>query len=92
MAFKEYPYNAPIQGSAADILKKAMVDIDKEFEIKNLKSKMLLQIHDELVFNVIKDEEDIVKDIVRDKMENVYKLSVPLKVDISIGNDLYEAK
>ena len=84
--------NTPIQGSAADILKKAMVDIDKEFSSRKLKSKMLLQIHDELVFNVIRDEEKIVKDIVRDIMENVYKLSVPLKVDISIGNDLYEAK
>ncbi|MEE3343641.1 MAG: DNA polymerase I [Bacilli bacterium] len=84
--------NTPIQGSAADILKKAMVDIDKEIKYRQLNSKMLLQIHDELVFNVVKDEEDIVKEIVRDKMENVYKLSVPLKVDISIGNDLYEAK
>ncbi|MBR3161227.1 MAG: DNA polymerase I [Bacilli bacterium] len=84
--------NTPIQGSAADILKKAMVDIDKEFDKRNLKSKMLLQIHDELVFNVIREEEAIVKEIVRDIMENVYKLSVPLKVDISIGKDLYEAK
>lgn len=84
--------NTPIQGSAADILKKAMIDIDKEFRLRNLKSSMLLQIHDELIFNVIKEEEDIVKNIVKDKMENVYKLSVPLKVDISIGKDLYEAK
>ena len=84
--------NTPIQGSAADILKKAMIDIDKEFSLKKLKSKMLLQIHDELVFNVFKEEEEIVRDIVRKKMENVYKLSVPLKVDISVGNDLYEAK
>ena len=53
---------------------------------------MLLQIHDELVFNVVRDEEKIVKEIVKNKMENVYKLSVPLKVDISVGNNLYEAK
>ena len=84
--------NTPIQGSAADILKKAMVDIDKEFDKRNLKSKMLLQIHDELVFNVVNDEVDIVKSIVKEIMEHVYKLSVPLEVDISFGNDLYEAK
>ncbi len=84
--------NTPIQGSAADILKKAMIDIDREFKSKGLKSKMLLQIHDELIFNVVRDEIDIVKDIVKNVMENVYELSVPLKVDISMGNDLYEAK
>ena len=84
--------NTPIQGSSADILKKAMVEIDNIFEKKGLKSKMLLQIHDELIFNVVSSEEDIVKNIVKDTMENVYKLSVPLKVEISMGNNLYEAK
>ena len=84
--------NTPIQGSAADILKKAMVDIYNEFESRKLKSKMLIQVHDELIFNVYNDELDEVRKIVKDKMENVYKLSVPLKVDINIGSTWYDAK
>ena len=84
--------NTPIQGSAADILKKAMVDLYIEMTKRNLKSKILIQVHDELVLNVYKDELEEVKELVRDKMENVIKLSVPLKVDIEIGNDWYEAK
>ena len=84
--------NTPIQGSASDILKKAMIDIYEEFNKEGLKSKMLLQIHDELVFNVIKEEEEKVKEIVIKRMEGAYKLNVPLKVDVSFGNDLYESK
>ena len=84
--------NTPIQGTAADILKKAMVEIFDEFNKKGLKSKMLIQVHDELVFNVLKSELDEVKKIVKDKMENTIKLSVPLKVDIEVGNNWYEAK
>ena len=84
--------NTPIQGSSADILKMAMISIDREFSKRRLKSKMLLQIHDELVFNVCNDEVDEVKFIVKDIMENIYKLSVPLVVEISIGKDLYDAK
>jgi len=84
--------NTPIQGTAADILKKAMVEIYDEFNRRNLKSKMLIQVHDELVFNVIKSELDEVKKIVKDIMENTFKLNVPLKVDIEIGNNWYEAK
>ena len=84
--------NTPIQGSGSDILKKAMIDIDTEFKNKNIKSKMLLQIHDELVFEVKEDEIEIVKEIVKEKMENAFKLSVPLIVDINLGKDLYEAK
>ena len=84
--------NTPIQGTAADILKKAMVEIYDEFNKRNLKSKMLIQVHDELVFNVLNDELEVVKKIVKDKMENTIKLSVPLKVDIEIGNNWYEAK
>ena len=84
--------NTPIQGSAADILKKAMIDIYNEFNKLKLKSKMILQIHDELIFNVIKEEEEKVKEIVIKYMEGAYKLNVPLKVDISVGNNLYEAK
>lgn len=84
--------NTPIQGTSADILKKAMVEIYREFEKRNLKSKMLIQVHDELVFNVLKDEEEVVENIVRDIMENTYKLSVPLVVDINKGTDWYDAK
>jgi DNA polymerase-1 len=84
--------NTPIQGSSADILKKAMVEIDREFENRKLKSKMLLQIHDEVVFNVVETEKDVVSSIVKDVMENTYKLSVPLVADMAWGKDLYEAK
>lgn len=84
--------NTPIQGSSADILKKAMIEIDREFAKRGLKSRMLLQIHDELVFNVLVDEEKIVKKIVKNIMENTYKISVPIVADINVGADLYEAK
>ncbi|MBR2828294.1 MAG: DNA polymerase I [Bacilli bacterium] len=84
--------NTPIQGTAADILKKAMVEIYEEFQRRGLKSKMLIQVHDELVFNVLKSELEEVKKIVKDIMENTFKLQVPLKVDIEIGNNWYEAK
>ena len=84
--------NTPIQGTAADILKKAMVEIYREFNKRNLKSKMLIQVHDELVFNVLDTELDEVSKIVRDRMENTFKIDVPLKVDIEIGNNWYEAK
>ncbi len=84
--------NTPIQGTAADILKKAMVEIYREFAKRNLKSKMLIQVHDELVFNVLDSELEEVKSIVKDIMENTFKLNVPLKVDIEVGNNWYEAK
>ena len=84
--------NTPIQGTSADILKKAMVEIYDEFNKFGLKSKMLIQVHDELVFNVYKAEEEKVLKIVKEIMENTYKLSVPLVVDINKGSDWYEAK
>jgi len=84
--------NTPIQGSSADIIKKAMIDIHNRFKEENLKSKMILQIHDELVFDVALNEKDKVVNIIRDLMENVYKLDVPLKVDINEGKNWYEAK
>ena len=84
--------NTPVQGTAADIIKIAMINIFEEFNKKNLKSKMILQIHDELIFNVYENEEKIVKEIIKDKMENAYKLSVPLEVDIEEGNNWYDAK
>ena len=84
--------NTPVQGSASDILKKAMVEIDEIFEKENIKSKMLLQVHDELIFNVYNDEIDKVKEIVYNTMTNVFDLKVPLDVDIELGNNWYEAK
>ena len=84
--------NTPIQGSAADILKKAMVELYQAMQEKKLKSKILIQVHDELVFNIYNDELEIMKELVKEKMEKVVKLSVPLKVDIETGNDWYEAK
>ena len=84
--------NTPVQGSAADILKKAMVEIFAELNKRKLKTKMLLQVHDELIFDVPKEELEEVKELVCDIMENTYKLSVPLKVDIEIGKDWYDAK
>lgn len=84
--------NTPIQGSSADILKKAMVDIYNEFKEKNIKSKMILQVHDELIFNVLKEEEEVVTEIVDRCMDNAYKLDVPLKVDIETGINWYDAK
>ncbi len=84
--------NTPIQGSAADILKMAMVKIDEEFTKNNIKSKMLLQIHDELVFDLVKDEEKEVEKIVTNTMTNIVKLRVPLKVSCDTGSDLYETK
>ena len=84
--------NTPIQGTSADLIKLAMVEIDKEFKKQNIKSKMILQVHDELVFDCLKEELDKVIDIADNIMENCYKISVPLKVDFEYGNDWYEAK
>ena len=84
--------NTPVQGSSADILKKAMIDISNEFKKNNIQSKMLLQVHDELIFNVLNNEIDKVTDIVRNCMNNAYKLDVPLKVEINTGKNWYEAK
>ena len=89
---KRTAMNAPIQGSAADIIKIAMVNIDKEMEDRNLKSKLLVQVHDELVFEVAKGEEEILQELVRRLMEGAVKLDVPLVVDDSFGKDWYEVK
>jgi DNA polymerase-1 len=83
--------NAPIQGSAADIIKVAMVNIYTRFKKEHLKSKMILQVHDELNFNVWKDELDTVKKIVLEEMENVIQLQVPLIADYGEGNNWLEA-
>lgn len=84
--------NTPVQGTAADILKIAMVNIYNIFKEKNLKTKMVIQIHDELVFEVPDDELEIVKEIVRKEMDSAFTLKVPLKVEINAGKNLYEAK
>lgn len=84
--------NTPIQGSAADIIKKAMIDMDKELEERGLKTKMLLQVHDELIFEVPQDELAIIEELVPRIMENAVELSVPLKVDFAHGDSWYETK
>ena len=84
--------NTPIQGTGADILKLAMIELDKKLSENNYKTKMLLQVHDELIFDTPIDELDSVKELIRDTMENIYKLSVPLKVEINYGKNWYEAK
>ena len=83
--------NAPIQGSAADIIKIAMININSEFKKQSLKSKMLLQVHDELVFDVHNSEKDQIKDIVKTTMESAVKLKVPLKIDLEYGKNWLEA-
>lgn len=83
--------NAPIQGSAADIIKLAMINIYKRFEQEQFKSKMLLQVHDELVFDAYKDELDTIKPIIKEEMENAYKLAVPLDVEMGLGTNWLEA-
>ncbi|MGQ1785419.1 DNA polymerase I [Saccharicrinis sp. GN24d3] len=83
--------NAPIQGTAADIIKMAMVNIQAELDKRNLKSRMILQVHDELNFDVVKSELVEVKDIVKKGMENACKLSVPLSVDMGVGANWHEA-
>ena len=84
--------NTPIQGTSADILKLAMIKIDKLLTENNYKTKMLLQVHDELIFDVPEDELDDITKLITDTMENIYKLSVPLKVEINYGKNWYEAK
>jgi DNA polymerase-1 len=83
--------NAPVQGSAADIIKVAMINIYEAMEEKNYKSKMLLQVHDELIFDAHKDELEELKTLVKDKMENAFKLDVPLDVDMGTGQNWLEA-
>lgn len=83
--------NAPIQGSAADIIKIAMIKIYEKLQAGNFKTKMLLQVHDELVFDVYKPELETIKNLVKTEMENAYTLDVPLDVELGVGNDWLEA-
>lgn len=84
--------NTPIQGSSADIMKLAMIDVYKKLKDNNLESKMILQIHDEIIIDAKENELDKLKEIVKESMENIVKLSVPLKVEINIGKNWYDAK
>jgi DNA polymerase-1 len=84
--------NSPIQGTAADIIKMAMINISREMEAKSLFSKMLLQVHDELIFEVVEDEIEIMKKLVRTCMESVVKLKVPLNVNMSLGVNWFSLK
>ena len=83
--------NAPIQGSAADIIKLAMINIHNRFEKEGFKSKMLLQVHDELVFDAHKEELEIIKPIIKYEMENAFKMSVPLDVEVGVGENWLQA-
>ncbi|NCQ11485.1 MAG: DNA polymerase I, partial [Bacteroidetes bacterium] len=83
--------NAPIQGSAADIIKIAMIRIHDTLEARSYKTKMLLQVHDELVFDAYKPELETIKELVKTEMERAYKLEVPLDVDLGVGHDWLEA-
>jgi DNA polymerase-1 len=83
--------NAPIQGSAADIIKIAMINIHKKLDEGQYKTKMLLQVHDELVFDCYKPELDTMKELIKSEMEHAYKLSVPLDVEVGVGENWLEA-
>ncbi|MEG0774514.1 DNA polymerase I [Clostridium sp.] len=89
---KRLAMNAPIQGSAADIIKIAMVNVAGQLKNNNYKSKLILQVHDELILNVYKNELEKVKELVKKEMENVLDLYVPLEVDINVGETWYESK
>ena len=83
--------NAPIQGSAADIIKLAMIAIQDRLQNEKWKSKMLLQVHDELVFDVPKEEVNALREMVKSEMENAFEINVPLVVDVGVGNNWLEA-
>ena len=83
--------NAPIQGSAADIIKLAMIKIQTEIDVLGLQSKMLLQVHDELVFDVLKTELPMLKKLIKETMEGVLDSTIPLVVDIDVGKSWLEA-
>ena len=84
--------NAPVQGTAADIMKIAMINVYRELKAKNLKSKIVLQIHDELVIEALEEEEKIVSEILKTQMENAAQLAVHLDVDLQIGKTWFDTK
>ena len=83
--------NAPIQGSAADIIKQAMLNVEKVIDTKKLKSRLLLQVHDELIFEVVNEEEAILTTLVREAMGSAYPLDAPLEVSVGIGKSWNDA-
>jgi DNA polymerase I len=84
--------NTPIQGTAADIIKKAMLDMDQELQKGGYAAKLLLQVHDELIFEVPKQEAEALSELVKRVMESTVDLKVPLKVDVASGPSWYDAK
>ena len=84
--------NMPLQGSASDIIKMAMLKVDDAIREKGLRAQLILQVHDELILDVPKEEEETVKKLLVDQMENVVQLRVPLVVNVSSGSNWYEAK
>ncbi len=84
--------NSPIQGSAADILKIAMINLDRALTEKGYKTQLLLQVHDEIILDVPKEELDVIQKLVKETMEEAMTLAVPLKVDENTGQTWYEAK
>jgi DNA polymerase-1 len=83
--------NAPIQGSAADIIKIAMIKIFRDISANSFRSRMIMQVHDELVFDVYKPEKEAVLEIIKEQMKNAYELSVPLEIEMSSGMNWLEA-
>ena len=84
--------NTPIQGSAADIIKIAMVRVSNRLKRENLKSKLILQVHDELIIEATADEQDYIKDLLKEEMSKAYEMKVELKVDINVGNSWFDTK
>ena len=89
---KRAAMNAPIQGSAADLIKVAMIEVDKALKEGKFKTKLVLQIHDELIFKVPKEEKETVYNVIRDKMIHALDLSIPLEVDGGFGKSWYDCK
>ena len=82
--------NMPIQGAQADLIKLAMIAVQREIEQRDLRSRMILQVHDELVFEAPRDELEILSRIVRERMEGAMTLIVPIKVDMKVGENWYD--
>ena len=89
---KRAAMNAPIQGSAADLIKIAMLHIDQAMKKAGVKGRMILQVHDELIFNVPEEEIEMMKKLIDDGMIHAMDLKVPLTAECSVGNSWYEAK
>ena len=89
---KRFAMNSPIQGSGADILKLAMIKTYQAMQEKNMKSKMILQVHDELIFDVVAEELEDMMTLIRTSMEDAFKMDVPLAVEGTYGHNWYELK